>query len=148
MKNFPKNFFFRWEKKFEKVENPKISKISDFQLFSKNFFSSKKNIFRDFFIFYVFIISHALPTPVVSRKSPCAVHKRGKRIPENRENPENHQKRYWYQTDGLGQVRHWTDAFLDDFLNFPDFRGCVCRACGRHRETCAIPLAWVGHEIW
>ncbi len=31
---------------------------------------------------------------------------------------------------------------------FWDFRGCVWRGYGRHRGSCVMPLAWVGHEIW
>ena len=31
---------------------------------------------------------------------------------------------------------------------FSDFRGCVWRGYGRHRGSCVMPLAWVGHEIW
>ena len=35
-----------------------------------------------------------------------------------------------------------------DFGDFSDFRGGVCRAHGRHRGSCATPLAGFGHEIW
>ena len=69
-----------------------LFQLLDFQLFQLFFSHRKKMFFGNFFIFYVFIISHALPTQVVSRKSPCAAHKRGKRIPEYRENQENHRK--------------------------------------------------------
>ena len=31
---------------------------------------------------------------------------------------------------------------------FSDFRGCVCRAHGRHRASCATPHAGFGHEVW
>ena len=34
-----------------------------------------------------------------------------------------------------------------EFSGFPGFWGGVCRAHGRHRGSCAMPLAWVGHEI-
>ena len=33
------------------------------------------------------------------------------------------------------------------FCRFRYFRGCVCRAHGRHRWSCTMPLAGVGHEI-
>ena len=130
---------------FSYIEN--FRKFWIFNFFRKYFSHRKKMFFGNFFIFYVFIISHALPTQVVSRKSPCAAHKRGKRIPEYRENQENYSTRpsrlsYLSQTVCLIPV-----PSFGDFLDFPDIRGCVCRACGRHKETCAIPLAWVGHEI-
>ena len=31
---------------------------------------------------------------------------------------------------------------------FSDFRGCLWRGYARHRGSCVMPLAWVGHEIW
>ena len=36
---------------------------------------------------------------------------------------------------------------ITDFRDFSDFRGCVSRAHGRYRGSCAMPLAWIGHDI-
>ena len=46
-------------------------------------------------------------------------------------------------------LKPWVrDLHKVQISDFSDFRGCVWRGYGRHRGSCVMPLAWVGHEIW
>ena len=51
-------------------------------------------------------------------------------------------------TDDNSDQAIWPEPMsLVDFGEFSGIRGCVCRAHGRHRGSCAMPLAGVRHEI-
>ena len=49
----------------------------------------------------------------------------------------------------VSSLKPWVrDLHKVQISDFSDFRGCVWRGYGRHRGSCVMPLAWVGHEIW
>ena len=59
----------------------------------------------------------------------------------------------WISVEGISVFLRYLKPWVRDLhkvqiSDFSDFRGCVWRGYGRHRGSCVMPLAWVGHEIW
>ena len=57
---------------------------------------------------------------------------------------------HWFQAKTLlCALKCWVRDLHNWFRSgFSDFRGCLWRGYARHRGSCVMPLAWVGHEIW